>query len=227
VLMNELAGAALPSQKFGANAAWLRLNVILYNLLSAYKRFGLPEEISHYPTQAAALFAAQHPRQGRPPRPRNPPALHQGDHTSPSRCATNPILLQPPSLSRGRAYAVRNLDELDDSRLANRLRPRLQLEARRSFRATKGGVLGNRQQPLHVICLPPPSADHEIDNACLPRRFATDSPLGGNGIRTDRLTRKPRLVSALGARRSRWPDRSAGCRPVPGDRARQKARQPA
>jgi hypothetical protein len=37
-------GAALPSQKFGANAAWLRLNVILYNLLSAYKRVGLPEE---------------------------------------------------------------------------------------------------------------------------------------------------------------------------------------
>jgi Transposase DDE domain group 1 len=44
VLMNELAGAALPSQKFGANAGWLRLNVILYNLLSAYKRVGLPEE---------------------------------------------------------------------------------------------------------------------------------------------------------------------------------------
>jgi hypothetical protein len=47
VLMNELAGAALPSQKFGANAAWLRLNVILYNLLSAYKRVGLPRGISH------------------------------------------------------------------------------------------------------------------------------------------------------------------------------------
>jgi hypothetical protein len=45
VLMNELAGAALPSQKFGANAAWLRLNAILYNLLSAYKRVGLPEEL--------------------------------------------------------------------------------------------------------------------------------------------------------------------------------------
>jgi hypothetical protein len=44
VLMNELAGAALPSQKFGANAAWLRLNVIPYNLLSAYKRVGLPGE---------------------------------------------------------------------------------------------------------------------------------------------------------------------------------------
>lgn len=45
VLLNELAGAALPSQKFGANAAWLRLNVILYNLLSAYKRVGLPEDL--------------------------------------------------------------------------------------------------------------------------------------------------------------------------------------
>lgn len=33
------------SQKFGANAAWLRLNVLLYNLVSAYKRVGLPEEL--------------------------------------------------------------------------------------------------------------------------------------------------------------------------------------
>lgn len=45
VLMNELAGWALPSQKFGANAAWLRLNVMLYNLLSTFKRVGLPEEL--------------------------------------------------------------------------------------------------------------------------------------------------------------------------------------
>ena len=45
VLMNELAGWRLPSQKFGANAAWLRLNVLLYNLLSAFKRVGLPEEM--------------------------------------------------------------------------------------------------------------------------------------------------------------------------------------
>jgi hypothetical protein len=42
--MNELGGAALSSQKFGANAGWLGLNVILYNLLLAYKRVGLPEE---------------------------------------------------------------------------------------------------------------------------------------------------------------------------------------
>lgn len=45
VIMNELAGWALPSQKFGANAAWLRLNVLLYNLLSAFKRVGLPGEL--------------------------------------------------------------------------------------------------------------------------------------------------------------------------------------
>src|SRR6516162_5463926 len=31
----------------------------------------------------------------------------------------------------------------------------------------------------------------------------------------------------LSERRSRWPGRSAGCRPVPNNRARQKARQPA
>lgn len=47
VLANELAAAALPSQKFGANAAWFRMNVILYNLLSAFKRLGLPQELHH------------------------------------------------------------------------------------------------------------------------------------------------------------------------------------
>jgi DDE family transposase len=45
VLTNELAAEALPSQRFGANAAWFRLNVILYNLLSAFKRIALPEEL--------------------------------------------------------------------------------------------------------------------------------------------------------------------------------------
>ena len=42
VLTNELAAEALPSQRFGANAAWFRLNVMLYNLLSAFKRVALP-----------------------------------------------------------------------------------------------------------------------------------------------------------------------------------------
>lgn len=45
VLKNELAGAALPSQRFGANAAWFRLNVLLYNLLSAFKRVALPPDL--------------------------------------------------------------------------------------------------------------------------------------------------------------------------------------
>jgi hypothetical protein len=45
VLTNELAAEALPSQKFGANAAWVRLNVVLYNLLSALKRLTLPADL--------------------------------------------------------------------------------------------------------------------------------------------------------------------------------------
>jgi hypothetical protein len=42
VLKNELAAGALPSGKFGANAAWFRLNVLTYNLLTALKRLTLP-----------------------------------------------------------------------------------------------------------------------------------------------------------------------------------------
>ena len=45
VLKDELAAEALPSQKFGANAASFRLNVMLYNLLSAFKRIALPPEL--------------------------------------------------------------------------------------------------------------------------------------------------------------------------------------
>jgi hypothetical protein len=45
VLTNELAAEALPSQKFAANAAWFRLNVLLFNLLSAFKRVALPAEL--------------------------------------------------------------------------------------------------------------------------------------------------------------------------------------
>lgn len=47
VLKNELAAAALPSGKFGANAAWFRLNVLTYNLLSALKRVALPGDLSN------------------------------------------------------------------------------------------------------------------------------------------------------------------------------------
>lgn len=46
ILKNELAAAAPPSGKFGANAAWFRLNVLTYNLLSALKRLALPRDLS-------------------------------------------------------------------------------------------------------------------------------------------------------------------------------------
>jgi len=45
VLKNDLAAGVLPCDRFGANAAWLRLNVITYNLLSVLKRTALPEEL--------------------------------------------------------------------------------------------------------------------------------------------------------------------------------------
>jgi hypothetical protein len=45
VLKNELAGGVMPSKYFGANAAWLRLAVISYNLLTALKRIALPAEL--------------------------------------------------------------------------------------------------------------------------------------------------------------------------------------
>jgi hypothetical protein len=45
VLTNELAAEALPSRNFGANAAWLRLNALLYHLLSVLERSGLPPEL--------------------------------------------------------------------------------------------------------------------------------------------------------------------------------------
>ncbi|MCX5735380.1 MAG: IS1380 family transposase [candidate division NC10 bacterium] len=45
VLKRELAAAALPSGKFGANAAWFRLNVLTYNLLTALKRLTLPGDL--------------------------------------------------------------------------------------------------------------------------------------------------------------------------------------
>ncbi len=46
VLKSELAAAALPSGKFGANAAWFRLNVLTYNLLTALKRLTLPGDFA-------------------------------------------------------------------------------------------------------------------------------------------------------------------------------------
>jgi len=46
VLKNDLAAGVLPSGRFGANAAWLRLNVLVYNLLSVLRRTALPAALA-------------------------------------------------------------------------------------------------------------------------------------------------------------------------------------
>jgi hypothetical protein len=45
VMKNDLGAGVLPSKYFGANAAWLRLAVISYNVLTALKRLALPAEL--------------------------------------------------------------------------------------------------------------------------------------------------------------------------------------
>jgi hypothetical protein len=45
VIKNELAGGVMPCGRFGANAAWLRLAVLSYNVLTALKRLALPPEL--------------------------------------------------------------------------------------------------------------------------------------------------------------------------------------
>ncbi len=45
VLKNELAAGVLPCGRYGANAAWFRLAVITYNVLTAMKRLVLPPDL--------------------------------------------------------------------------------------------------------------------------------------------------------------------------------------
>ena len=43
VMKDDLAAGVLPCEKFGANAAWFRINAITFNLLTVLKRRALPE----------------------------------------------------------------------------------------------------------------------------------------------------------------------------------------
>jgi hypothetical protein len=112
VIMNELAGAALPSQKFGAPFDKLRVRRCLaapqhhpFQPALRLQAHRLTRGIAHRETKATALPAHQHRRQGRPTRPRDPPAVRKAHRSTPRRTTTNNLRTHQTTLSRG----LRNL----------------------------------------------------------------------------------------------------------------------
>ena len=64
--------SALPSGKFGANAAWSRLNVLTYNLLTALQRLTLPGDFATARPKWLRFLLFNTRREGRAPRPAHP-----------------------------------------------------------------------------------------------------------------------------------------------------------
>lgn len=54
VLKNDLAGGVLPAKRFFVNAAWWRVNLLAYNVLSVMKRKALPQ--SWWPARLKGLI---------------------------------------------------------------------------------------------------------------------------------------------------------------------------
>jgi hypothetical protein len=45
VMKDELGAGVMPSGRFGANAAWFRINALTFNVLTVLKRRALPERL--------------------------------------------------------------------------------------------------------------------------------------------------------------------------------------
>ena len=61
VLKNELAAGVLPCGRYGANAAWFRLAVITYNVLTAMKRLVLPADLQRARPKRLRFLIFQQP----------------------------------------------------------------------------------------------------------------------------------------------------------------------
>ena len=79
VLKNELATGVLPSKYFGANAAWLRLAVILLQRADGPEAFGVTRRFIAGPPEAAAISDLLHGRSAGTSRPTDALAAGPGD----------------------------------------------------------------------------------------------------------------------------------------------------